>query len=190
MSRKKNPNRHIIWSNIGLDLEDWRDDFEEQYPGYSDEQLTLIMEEINGDYLDDERCNLDICFSQPILVIADLGLWDGRRKGYFEIDSGNIKDCLHTGNDIDYAEWYVDQHGDLRADGIHHDGTNHYLYRVYKEDAGWDEREELKDKLFEGTAARSDIERVTESLGEPIGRVYGWPFSKEPEPVNAERGER
>lgn len=32
--------------------------------------------------------------SQPILVIADLGLWNGRRMGYKEIPSGNIRDCL------------------------------------------------------------------------------------------------
>ncbi len=49
------------------------------------------MYEINGDYLDDERMNLDVQLSQPILVIADLGLWHGRRMGYKEIPSGNIR---------------------------------------------------------------------------------------------------
>ena len=25
--------RHVIWSNYGLDYEDWRDDLEAEYPG-------------------------------------------------------------------------------------------------------------------------------------------------------------
>ena len=42
------------------------------------------MYEINNRYLDDERVNLNIQLDQPILVIADLGLWNGRRPGYQE----------------------------------------------------------------------------------------------------------
>ena len=49
------------------------------------------MYEINNRYLDDERVNLNIQLDQPILVIADLGLWNGRRTGYQEISSGNIR---------------------------------------------------------------------------------------------------
>ena len=30
------------------------------------------MYEINGDYLDDERANLNVQLSQPILVVGDL----------------------------------------------------------------------------------------------------------------------
>ena len=51
--------------------------------------------------------------------------------GYKDIPSGNIRDCLYA--DTDYTEWYVDKYGDLRADATHHDGTNHYLYRVFKD---------------------------------------------------------
>ena len=71
------------------------------------------------DYLDDERVNLIIPLSQPILILADLGLWDGRHSGYKELNSGNIKDCLFS--QYDYATWYVDKHGDFRCDVIHHD---------------------------------------------------------------------
>ena len=82
----------------------------------------FLMYEINGDYLDDERANLTVQLSQPILVVGDLGLWNGRRMGYKEIPSGNIRDCLYS--DTDYSTWYVDRLGDLRCDAIHHDGTN------------------------------------------------------------------
>ena len=163
---------HLIWTNDSLDYEDWREYLEEQFPQLTEEERYLKMIEINNDYLDDERTNLNIQLSQPILVIADLGLWDGRHRGYREIESGNIRDCLYS--QYDYTTWYVDRLGDLRCDDAHHDGTNHYLYRVYKDSTTEQQRENLKEKLCQGTATRGDITRVTRRLGDEIGRVYGW----------------
>ena len=140
MSRQEVTDRHIIWSNVNLDLDDWRDDMKEQLEGngtapdeISEDKLYQEMLETNDSYLDDERVNLNIQEAQPIIIIGDLGLWNGRFSGYKMIESGNIKDCLYS--DTDYTEWYVDKLGDLRADAIHHDGTNHYLYRVFKDNA-------------------------------------------------------
>ena len=70
--------RHIIWSN-DIDYDDWREDLEEQYPDRTEAERMALMYELNGDYLDDERSNLDIQLSRPILVVGDLGLWHGRR---------------------------------------------------------------------------------------------------------------
>ena len=111
-----NEQKHIIWSS-DVDYEDWRADLEEQYPDLTEGERMERMYELNGDYLDDERSNLDIQLSRPILVVGDLGLWNGRRMGYKEILSGNIRDCLYSGRDIEYATWYVDKLGDLRCDG-------------------------------------------------------------------------
>ena len=104
------------------------------------------MYEINSGYLDDERVNLNIQLPRPILVIGDLGLWNGRRSGYKEIYSGNIRDCLYS--DTDFSTWYVDKLGDLRCDAVHHDGTNHYLYRTYKVGVRESQIDLLKDKLY------------------------------------------
>lgn len=119
MSRQEQNDRHIIWSDISLDLDDWRESLEELYPGYSDDELYDIMVKSNAENIYDERVNLNIQLSQPIIVIGDLGRWNGRVSGYKMIDSGNIKDCLYS--DTDYTEWYVDKYGDLRADAVHHD---------------------------------------------------------------------
>lgn len=110
MSSKQN-DRHIIWSDIHLDFEDWRADLEEQYPDLSEDELIQKMYEINSEYLGDERMNLNVQLSQPILVVADIGRWDGRYDGYAEIKTGNIKDCLYS--EMDMCEWYVDKYGDL-----------------------------------------------------------------------------
>ncbi len=170
--------RHLIWSDYNLDYADWRADLEAEYPELSEAERIGLMYEINSGYLEDERINLNIQLNRPILIIADLGLWHGRRMGYREIASGNIRDCLYSGRDIEYATWYVDKLGDLRCDAIHHDGTNHYLYRTYKDGARESQIDLLKEKLYRGTATRADITRVTRRLGDEIGRVYGWEFPR------------
>ena len=76
-----NEQKHIIWSS-DVDYEDWRADLEEQYPDLSEQERMELMVEQNNDYLDDERCNLNIQLSRPILLIADIGRWDGRYPGY------------------------------------------------------------------------------------------------------------
>lgn len=168
--------KHVIWSDIDLDLDDWREYLEESYPEFSDDENKLyeLMWEFNGDYLEDERVNLNIQLPQEILVIADLGLWYGNRSGYREIKSGNIRDCLYSERSIEYAEWYVDQYGNLRGTGIHHDGTNHYLYRVWKDEVTEAQRDNLKDKIYNGTATSRDLTRHTRSIGKEIAKVYGW----------------
>lgn len=116
----------------------------------------------------------NIQLSRPILVIANLGRWNGHFPGYKEITSGNIRDCLYS--DTDYSTWYVDKLGDLRCDAVHHDGTNHYLYRTYKDGVSDEQINRLKKKIYNGIATRTDITRLTNRLGDEIGKVYGWKF--------------
>jgi hypothetical protein len=189
MNTQKVIDRHIIWSNVNLDIDDWRDNMREQLQenGFStdeiiEDRLYEEMLESNASYLDDERVNLNIQQSQPIIVIADLGRWNGRFQGYKMIESGNIKDCLYS--DTDYTEWYVDKLGDLRADAIHHDGTNHYLYRAFKDGVTPEQIESLQDKIYSGKATRTDITRATKRLGDDIAKVYGFDI---PEPRNHDR---
>lgn len=177
--------RHLIWSNNNLDYADWKDDLEAEYPDVSEDERMNLMYEINDSYLEDERMNLNVQLAQPILVVADLGLWHGRCTGYKEIESGNIRDCLQS--DTDYSTWYVDRRGDLCCDAIHHDGTNHYLYRVYKDNAQEWQIDLLKEKLYNGTATRTDITRVTRRLGDEIAKVYGFSIARQKQAVSIER---
>ena len=177
MEQIQEEEKHIIWSNMNLDMEAWKPDLEENYPGRSEEEYYELMHELNDMYFDDEKANLDIQLSAPIIVCADLGLWNGRRMGYKMIDSGNISDCL--AGDGDFSEWFVDHLGDLRCTDVHHDGTNHYLYRAVKEHVPDWKVERLQNKLYEGTASYADIEKVTRRLGDEIAAVYGFPIQEE-----------
>ena len=168
---------HTIWTNVNLDYEDWRGELEHYYPLLSEDERKEKMYEFNDDYLNDERINLNHILDDPIIVIADLGLWNGRRVGYKEIASGNISDCLYS--NTEYADWYVDDDGEFRCDAMHHDGTNHYVYRTYRSDAPEHLRERLKEKLYDGTATEEDIDRVTRKIGIDIANIYGFELKKE-----------
>ena len=170
----------IVWSDLNLDVDDWReayaeavgdDDPDDEYAIYQ------YMVELNGLYLDDERMNLDIEVSQPIIAIADLGLWNGRFSGYKELKSNNIKDCLNGFDSCEYHEWYVDDQGDLRCTAVHHDGRNYILYRAYRDGLTSTEIYDFLDKIYNGRVTQEDIEKYTCRLGDKIAKVYGWDLS-------------
>lgn len=87
------------------------------------------------------------------------------------------------------AEWYVDKRGDLRCDAVHHDGANHYLYRVFKDGVSETQIENLQNKIYFGKATRADITRATRRLGDEINKVYNidLPFAREKQPREIER---
>lgn len=73
----------------------------------------------------------------------------------------------------------MDRNGDLRADAIHHDGANHYLYRVFRGGVSEAQMESLCEKIYRGQATRADITRLTRQLGDYIAAVYGFEITKQ-----------
>lgn len=168
--------KHIIWSNMNLDIKDWRDDYKEyledngfdKYHDNDDDLYTWMMK-INDEYLNDEIWNLDKVVDGRILVIADLGLWYGRKPAYRIIDSGNAKDILSF--TYDYAEFYGDGYN-IRGTEVHHDGTNHYLYRVIREDRNI---QNLLDDIYDGKEyTMKKLNYYTKSLYKDVAKIYGW----------------
>ena len=88
--------KHIVWSDINLDLEDWRDSLTEIYGDASEDFLYEKMCESNEMNFYDERANLNIQLPREIIVIADLGLWNGRFSGYKTIKSGKAVPYKHS----------------------------------------------------------------------------------------------
>ena len=160
--------KRIIWTSE-TNIEDYREFFEEQDITSEDEQYECLYE-MNRIWLENERMNLDIKLEENIVILADLGLWFGRRDGYKEIGN-NISKVLYTNDD--YITWYVDRY-DMRGDGAHHDGNNHYLYRVWKNGITDTQKENFLSKWASGKATRKDITRYTKSLRPYIANVYGW----------------
>lgn len=168
--------KHIIWSNMNLDIEDWREDYKEscenndmEYDPNDEYAIYEWMMETNKEYLDDERMNLSKVVDGRILVIGNLGLWNGRVQGYKIIGSGKISDILYS--ECDYAEWYGDGYN-IRSVGVHHDGRNYAEYRVIREDRNI---ENLLDDIYDGKEiSRAKLNYYTKSLYPAVAKVYGW----------------
>ena len=144
--------KRLVWSNELWDKEEAMKEW-----GLDEEDYEFL----NSDYsYDDAFCEMNISVPEKIVVIADLGLWDGRRCGVKELGN-NVAQCLQT--ECDYATWYIDS-SDLRCDAVHHDGTNHYLYRVWKENISEATKRNFIMKVIDGKAKRADISRCTVSV--------------------------
>ena len=120
----------------------------------TDYEIYERIQEENSLYYADEHAQLaEIDLPESIICIADLGLWYGNRCGYREFDDAT--DCMQTS--CDYAEWYVDQYGNFRGTGVHHDGTNSYLYRMWKPGLSDEQRENFMWKIYTGKVTPAAI---------------------------------
>ena len=167
---------HTIWQNIDLDVDSLVAPFLEEFPDpdISDDEKFRIASDINDGYLEDERQNLDIYVESGLIIcIANLGFWDGRRMGYRMIESGNIADCLDLFG-CDYARFYVDGRGQLRARAYHHDGVHHLLFREVKPGISQGRLDGLCEKIMNQCANNKHIANCTRKLGPYIQKVYGW----------------
>ena len=163
--------KRTIWSNRDEDIEALREDLEYEYDP-EEYDLDQLVSDLNYDYLEDERMNLNIPVDTEIIALADLGLWNKRVNAYKEFGH-NIKNCLFTRQSIDIAHWYCDNYN-FRCDEWHHDGCNHIVYRLrrpYISDERW---ERFLNKLYYGTVSDRDIRRFTTSLRPYVAEVYGW----------------
>lgn len=160
-----------IWDEL-VDTDEWIDEIREDYPDCDDDELKEIARELLYEYLNDERVNLDKEVEGEIVIIADLGLWNGRRVGYGTTNSTNIKDILNPKvNGQSYCHWYSDGYN-ICCTESHHDGTNYYKYRVVR--PGRDINK-LREKILCGEEiTTSMINYYTRSLLPEVAAVYGW----------------
>ena len=143
----------------------------EEYGNHiSDQRIQNECYELESLWFEDEKYQLKMCSDGPVLAIADLGLWNGRRCGYKELQS--LEAVMYTS--CDYQRIYVDSNGDLRKEESHHDGNNSILYRYWKDGLTETQRNNFLDKLYNGEATQKDITRYTRKAGVDVAKVYGW----------------
>lgn len=161
---------NIIWTNDTSAIESLMED--------NPELVWDTACEMNAEFLEDEKANLDIEIGEEIIVLGDLELWYGHRKGYKLLrGKTNVRDCL-TGTCGDCVTWYVDGLGDLMCRDVHHDGTNVYMYRAWKPEITYAQRSYFMQKVAIGKATRKDITRYTQRIGNYVADVYGWKYRK------------
>ena len=121
-------------------------------------------------WLDDERANLDEETGE-IVVIADLGLWSGRVGGVKSTGKYNLNAILENHGGVDDFEVFVEG-GEVKGNGYHHDGTNHYIFREVIDEEKWGV---LAEKIANGEEwSEKELNKATKSLANRVCKVYGW----------------
>lgn len=174
MSDKITTNEHTIWSNELDEVYAIMDDMNRDLEAGEDPYTYDDAAEICNEYRQDEIANLQSSNGGQILVIANLGLWDGRHQGYKVLPK--LTSVLEDLPNYDaYIRFYVDDAGEFRARMTHHDGVNYYLYRERKAGVSDDEWDELLEAIYNDADTMSDLlEARTSKLGPKIQTVYGW----------------
>ena len=156
-----------VKDNFGKEVKLTREEYADSISEDSVYNECYFMEQT---WFEDEKHELELVSEGPVLAIADLGLWDGRRCGYKELKS--LEDVMYSS--CDYERVYVDSNGDLRKEETHHDGSNSILYRYWKNGLTDVQRENFLDKLYNGKATQKDITRYTRKAGLGIADAFGW----------------
>lgn len=165
---------YTIWSNDFDTLESIAEDImSNDEEVHSEIDARYLAAEYNAEDLEDERTNLNIEVGDEIILIANLGLWFGRRMGYRLLHTTNIKDIFDTTSGEEQT-FFVDDRGDLLCRDCHHDGTNIYTYRAWKGNMSDQQKENFLDKVYRGIATRKDITKYTRKIGVYVADVYGW----------------
>lgn len=162
--------KQVIWtSETYLNDEARREYQKSQREFLEDDGYTVSDEEWEEEvsqYLNDERYNLNKEVDGVIIAFADIGRWNGRRKGY-KLMGHNVANILRSNYD---AEWYGDTYN-IRGTMRHHDGTNYILYRVAKDE---ETAQRIANKIYEGEIDETQFRRITRSLYPYVAEVYGW----------------
>jgi hypothetical protein len=167
--------KHLIYDNY--DMLDNDDEIKKGIVDNQDIPIEDITEEMIQEeknflydlYYNDELGNLDIELDGRIIAIADLGLWDGRVSGY-KIGENNLNEIMKMGNE-DYITVYSDGFN-IRKDSSHHDGTNHLLFRMVREDRNI---ENFTSMVYSGKPiSKGILNYYTKSVEKNVRSIFGW----------------
>ncbi len=170
--------KKIIWTydTSNWDNEEAKEMFFESKGYKTDDEYELdeFVYETNQEYLYDEQMNIEFYEKthgqKYYVVLADLGLWNGRRKGGKVIKGlwNAINACFEDYNEI-YQDGLL-----LKVKAIHHDGVNHMKIReltdkgvgYYERNKNWLDAEHVNDRLFTDCHFSNHVKIFNE--------MYGW----------------
>ena len=142
---------HVVWSSDIGNLSDWKDFLDDAGLTHaSDDAKYVAISEMNAEYLNDERANLNLIVQNGILAVASCGSWNGRQMHCMNIGN-NLSNCLNfatTGVSSNGEHcWYVDRYGNFCCRAIHHDGMNTITYREWKPNVSDTQKANLMEKI-------------------------------------------
>lgn len=174
MKKAKKINEIWKYDTCAYDKEEMKQEYEESYGETpNEEELERFIEDTNDMFLDDERSNVEFYEKQhgqkTYIILADLGLWDGRAEGGKIIKGlwNAISKCFEDYNHI------YEYRRRLCIDAIHHDGTNHFQIKEltpvgmdYMENHPYISDRELHQRLFKDSHYSHEVTMFK--------KMYGW----------------
>ena len=151
---------NVLYDNYVIQWNEWYEEFKDycedndidhtQYDDNSEYFMNWVYDTLNM-YWDDFICNLqhDKDNNVDCVVVYDLGLWNGRKKGVVHCPTleSAIYSCI---KDCDYITiTLVD--GVIKIRASHHDGTNYFEIHKLNErgyDAKCDEDNDLNNEKY------------------------------------------
>lgn len=146
-------------------------EFKQSKLSVRDHDINAYIEQDYSDWYSCEFETLDKELQGRVIAIANLGLWNGRRKSY-KIMNSNLNSVLNACGG-DYLMVYLDRH-DVKSVAVHHDGVNYITYRMLKPNLTEVQIDNFLSKLASGDFTQKDISRYTTSLKSQINQIYGW----------------
>lgn len=156
--------RQMVADDSDVDVSDVADDAVYRY---IDNDICLT--------LDAEEENLDVP-TRRIVAFGVLGLWCGKAHQSRILPTPNLSEILHGAcrDSEEYTVYYDSSDGEVKAKDVHHDGTNHYLFRELVSGISPDDEEAFLELVKSGAAKLEDINKFTASLGPRVEPIYGW----------------
>lgn len=108
----------------------------------------------------------EIEVDEDIVVIGDLGLWNGRTFGY-KILSNNPIDILKGLDYYDFPEIEMNENDEIFATDKHHDGTNYYRFRVWKKGISESSKDRFLNDIYNNDFDEEDVIKYTKALKIP-----------------------
>lgn len=155
-----------------------------KYEYLSDEQWNEIAKENNYDiddyamrteidceYFEDELEYVNTLLSnidekENIVIIGDLGLWNGRVTGY-KVISNDARDILTSIGNDNYPIIKLNNKNELYGEVSHHDGTNYYRFRVWRAGLSDSQKDKFLNLIYNQEVEEKDIVKYTKALRLP-----------------------
>ncbi len=147
------PEKHIVWSNLERD-----------------------KTEVNEEEVQELLAKFDVEIGDDILIIGKSGFFDETERGIIVVSDGTLADCFAPSVDCDHAEWYVDRNKEFRCNEIHYNGTHQIVYRIWKSDVSFDERNDFLEKYDKEGMTQEEMDAKTEKLGGLVAVLQEWRF--------------
>ena len=163
--------KNMIWSNNACVMGGYVEDLMADDPNMDNDLAWATANSVSEDELWSAKLDLGVPLGD-LIVIADLGLWNGRRKAVKVIPNATIADAVGVCVG-DYIDWYVED-GEMRIEDVHHDGTNRYLFRTWKDGVSDLKKGVTLELIKRGFDDKKTLDTYTRPLGPDVSNVYGW----------------